>query len=126
MFSSEKESSTLRAIVKRSCLVIIEAIEDNWWYVVAAGFEGWTYIDPNVSRVLSIIHNYTIRTILKLKIDFKKYFGLNFKNIIIHICTHQTAEKSMILKEKYKRWEEWRGNNAFLFDGNLMFGSDAR
>jgi hypothetical protein len=58
MFSSEKESSTLRAIVKRSCLVIIEAIEDNWWYVVAAGFEGWTYIDPNVR--ISYCLSYTV------------------------------------------------------------------
>jgi len=42
------------AIVRRQCLLIVEEKDENWWYVVAGGFEGWTYLQPEVSYLAAI------------------------------------------------------------------------
>lgn len=84
MFSQRRETSPLRAVVRKQCLIIVEIKVEGWWYIVAQGFEGWIKVNESESDLF------------------------------------------LIRKPTYKRYEEWKGNNNFIFDGMIMFGSDAR
>lgn len=84
MFSSKRETSPLKAVVRKQCLLIVEGRVEGWWYIVAQGFEGWIRVNES-----------------------ERYLYLT-------------------RKPTYRRYEEWRGNNNFILDGSLMFGSDAR
>jgi hypothetical protein len=38
--------------------------------------------------------------------------------------TNETVKEALSRLPEYTRYQEWRGNNVFFFDGQLMFGSD--
>ena len=40
MFSQRRETSPLRAVVRKQCLIIVEIKMEGWWFIVAQGFEG--------------------------------------------------------------------------------------
>ena len=55
LFAQSNETSTLRAVVRRSTLLIVEEkLNDGlWWYMVCNDFEGWVKINPEVRQNIS-------------------------------------------------------------------------
>lgn len=67
----------------------------GWYYIYCSGFEGWTHIPDG----------------------WKCYVANDPK------CT--SPENGIFhTKVHYKRYEDFKGNNYFLWDGQLMFGAD--
>ena len=50
IFPQQNETSVLRAVARRSTLLIVEekSRDGLWWYVVINDFEGWVKINPEV------------------------------------------------------------------------------
>ena len=67
MFSQRRETSPLRAVVRKQCLIIVEIKMEGWWFIVAQGFEGnlnhfvcmYVYLPPCVYVHISFL-NYII------------------------------------------------------------------
>jgi len=75
--------------------------EVGWYYIYCSGQEGWTHIPDGFNNYIA--HNSSAND--------NSGTAAN-ENGIFHV------------KENYKRYEDFKGNNYFLWGGTLMFGAD--
>ena len=58
MYSARRETSPLRAVVRKQCLIIIEIKMEGWWYAVAQGFEGESIYSSCLCFVLQNVNSF--------------------------------------------------------------------
>ena len=76
------KSSRVIEVIRTTQLVVVDAIDGNWWSMHTEEWSGWALFHPGKD-------------------------GLLLERVV-----------------EYHAYEEWKGNNHFLFNGKIMLGKD--
>lgn len=56
LYSDRSQDAALRAIIRRSSLIIVTDKQGDWWHITASGYSGWTNIAPVSSRECDVLN----------------------------------------------------------------------
>ena len=55
MYYDKTEGAALKAIIRRSCLIIVTEKQGDWWNITASGYSGWANTAPMSTREVDML-----------------------------------------------------------------------